>query len=76
MRRYVYLTFLGFWECWIRGYLWNRRLIISLVMLPKVRANEGNELQLNMYMSGPQSTNEGGSGGRVCELWMQRLCIE
>lgn len=39
-------------------------------MLLEVRSNEGDELQLDVYMPGSQGSDEGGPGGGVRELWV------
>lgn len=46
-----------------------------IVVLPTMRANERDELQLDLYMPSTESADEGGPGYRVRELWVQRLCI-
>lgn len=51
------------------------RLTETIVMLPEVRANERNKLQLHLHMPGSKSADEGGSSNRVRELWMQRVCF-
>lgn len=48
----------------------------NIAVLSEVCPDEGDELQLDVYMSGPKSADEGGPGGGVCELWVQRLCFE
>jgi len=45
-------------------------------VLLAVCADERNEFQLDLYMSRTESADEGGPGGGMCELWMQRLCFE
>lgn len=50
-----------------------RRLMYFVVMLSALRANERDELQLNLHMPGTESPDEGGSGDRVRKLWMQRV---
>ncbi len=47
-----------------------------LVMLFALHSDEGDEFQFDLHMSGPQGAAEGGSECGVCELWVQRLCLE
>lgn len=44
-----------------------------VVMLSALRANERDELQLDLHMPGTESPDERGSGDRVRKLWMQRV---
>lgn len=48
----------------------------GVVVLLEVRANEGDELQLDVYMPCAQGADEGRTGGRVCELRVSRMCVE
>jgi hypothetical protein len=52
------------------------RLIGVIVVLSEMRADEGDQLQLDVHMSGPESTDEGGSGSGMRQLWVQRMCLE
>ena len=51
---------LGLWKiCRVGEACANCRLV---VMLPPLRTNERDQLQLHMYMSGSKGTDEGGPG--------------
>lgn len=42
-----------------------------------MRADQGDQLQLDVHMSRAQSTDEGrDKRGSVRELWLQRLCFK
>ena len=43
-------------------YWWEDANSKAIVVLSKMRANEGDELQLDVYMSGTEGADEGGSG--------------
>jgi hypothetical protein len=69
MRRYVFKILLALGSR-------STRLTIIIVMLSEMCANEGDEFQLYMHMSGSKSANQGGPSHRVCELWLQGLCVK
>jgi hypothetical protein len=50
--------------------------LVAVAVLPAMRPDEGDELQLDVHMPCSQGADEGGSGGGVCELWVQRMCVE
>lgn len=41
-----------------------------------MRSNQGDQLQLDMYMSRSQGRVKGGYGPPVCELWLPGVCLE
>jgi hypothetical protein len=45
-------------------------------VLLEVRANKGNELQLDVYMPCAQGADERGTGGGVRELRVSRVRVE
>lgn len=45
-------------------------------MLLEVRPDKGDQLQFDMHMPRAQGSNERGSGGRVRQLRLQRMCIQ
>jgi hypothetical protein len=45
-------------------------------MLFEMCADEGDELQLDVHMPRSQSTDKGGSGCGMRQLWMQRMRFE
>lgn len=54
-----------------------RILMLCLVVLPQMRTDQGDQLQLDVYMSRAQSTDEGrDERGAVCQLRLQRLCFK
>lgn len=44
-------------------------------MLPSMHSNEGDQLQLDLYLQSSQGSAQGRSYHRVCELWMHWLFI-
>jgi hypothetical protein len=50
--------------------------MLFVVMLLKMCADQGDELQLYVHMPGTEGADEGGPEYRVCELWMQGMCLQ
>lgn len=49
---------------------------IDIALLFEMCTDKRNKLQLDMYLSSTEGTNEGGSSDRVCELRMCWLCLK
>lgn len=65
------------------GFIWGsrrprKRVFVAnclVALLPEMCADEGDELQLDVYLPGPQGPAEGGPGHPVRQLRVQGLCV-
>ena len=52
-----------------------KMLTSPIALLPEMRTDEGDQLQLDMYLPRAQGSAEGGSRYPVRQLWLQRMRV-
>lgn len=49
---------------------------VTLAVLLAMRPDKGDQLCLDLHLSGTESATQGRSRHTMCQLWMQRMCLE
>lgn len=53
-----------------------QRANVTIVVLPAMRSDKGDQFCLDLHLSGAASTAQGRSRHTMCQLWMQRMRLE